>query len=57
MTITYTNPHTGKDEKIVDVRNVNLYFDSDTACVHFNDTSKGMIDLAISTIKHIDNDK
>ena len=54
MTITYTNPKTGKDEKILDVRNVNLYFECDTACVHFNDKSKGMIDLAISQIKHID---
>ena len=56
MKITYTNPGTGKDEKILDVKTVNLYFDCDTACVHFNDTSKGMIDLAISIIKHIDND-
>ena len=52
--ITYTNPKTGLDEVITDVRRVNLYFEANTACVHFNDKSKGMVDLAISQIKHID---
>lgn len=56
MKITCTNPKTGLDNVITDVKRVNLYFECDTACVHFNDKSKGMVDLAISLIKHIDND-